>query len=403
MSEGRSPVGESKPSLVVLGVHTASEGYPNTLYRLRGLREFFDSTEVNMPMWPLQERSGLRSATKPWLGAARALRAHASIIWRYLTLPRPRRVYVPYPALFVLLCLSFMPRWMRPGRVVADAFISVYDTIVNDRKLIPADSWRARFLKWAERRAYGVADKVVVDTAQNAAFYAGLFGLPESRFVAIALATNEADYLPVPYRASTNGCRVLFIGTLVPLQGVDTILAAAAQLAHRHDIHFRIIGDGQDSRFIRARAESGLKNVEWEQRWQSPQVLATEIAEADVCLGIFGSGDKAQRVCPFKLYAYGSVGRAVVTGDTMWLRSASAEYGETPFSAVPVGDPEALAARIENLADAPALRAELAQRSHAFYMARLDNRHALAELNACLMDGSSEDSQSGARGVPSKA
>lgn len=404
MSVGnKGAVGESKPSLVVLGVYTASEGYPNTLYRIQGLRETFSLTEVSMPMWPSHERSGLWSAANPLLGAARALRAHVSIVVRYLMLPRPSRAYVPYPAVFVLLSLSFMPGWMRPGRVVADAFISVYDTIVNDRKLLPADSWRARLLKWAERRAYGVADKVVVDTAQNAAFYAGLFQMPESRFIPIALSTNEADYLPVPYRRSASGCRVLFIGTLVPLQGVDTILAAAAQLSHRHDIRFRIIGEGQDSKFIRARVGSGLANVEWEQRWQSPQALATEIAEADICLGIFGSGDKAQRVCPFKLYAYASVGRAVVTGDTTWLRSASVEYGENPFSAVPVGDADALSERIESLADNPALRTELAKRSRAFYAAMLDNRHALAELNACLMGESSDGSNAGAKGVPSQA
>lgn len=402
MDRDETPIEESKPGLVVLGVHTASEGYPNTSYRLLGLRETFDLTEVNRPMWPPQDRSGLRSATNPWRGAARALRAHASIIRQYLAIARPARAYIPYPSVFVLLCLSFMPRKMRPGHVVADAFISVYDTIVNDRRLLAPAGWRARLLRWAERRAYRQADKVVVDTPQNQSFYAGLFRLPESKFVPIALSTNETHYFPVPYRGLAGDCRVLFIGTMVPLQGIETILAAAARLSHRRDIRFRIFGEGQDSSFVRAGIEAGL-DIEWEQGWQSPQVLAEEIAQADICLGIFGSGNKAQRVCPLKLYAYASVGRAVVTGDTDWLRSASSEHGEQPFSAVPVGDSGALAARIEELADTPALREELARRSQAFYAARLGNRSALAELSASLLEGSSASRRPDASDVPAKA
>ena len=57
-------------------------------------------------------------------------------------------------------------------------------------------------------------------------------------------------------------------------------------------------------------------NVEWERGWQSAEALAAAIRAADICLGIFGAGDKAQRVWPLKNYSYIAVGRDLISDDT---------------------------------------------------------------------------------------
>jgi glycosyltransferase involved in cell wall biosynthesis len=379
-----------RPDLVVIGVHASSEAYPNTKYRLEALRNTFQVTEVEAPLWAVPGgRIGI--ANRPLRGAWNAVHAHIAILLRYLAMRRPMRAYVPYPSIMLLILWSLLPRRMRPRWIVADAFISIYDTVVNDRKLLPPESWRAGLLRRAERRAYATADRVVVDTAENGAFYARIFMLPDKLFVPIPLSTNETDYRFEPYHAVGESCQVLFIGTLIPLHGIDTIMKAAALLQQSRNIQFLIIGDGQERDKVQQAIDTGLVNVDWDRSWKSPAELAVAIRRSDICLGVFGASDKTQRVCPYKLYTYSAVGRAIVTADTIWLKNSAHAFGRRPFSAVPAADPEALAERIAILAKMPDERADLARSGHRFYMEKLGNQNALSRLTACLMETQSRD------------
>lgn len=371
---------DNQNSLLVLGVHLKSEGYPNTLYRLRDLEAsgLFKMSEINVPMWSesTQRRHGISRLTRNFW---RAVIAHIAVTIRYLAARCPERIYVPYPAVFVLFLLSWLPAWRRPRYIVADVFISLYDTIVLDRSLIKQDGLAARMLKWIERRAYVCADKLVADTPQNARFLCSLFKLPEAKFIAVPLSTDEIHFKYTPYQPTHGVCRVLFVGTMAPLHGMETILEAANLLSERPDIHFKLIGEGQDAPIVEARLRTYMPNLEWERAWQSSQRIAEEISRADICLGIFGAGEKTQRVCPFKIYAYASMGRAVITGETLWLGETVQPPGET-FASVPVNNAVALAAKIIQLADAPMLRAELAERSRRFYESYMSNQAALGKL-----------------------
>lgn len=371
---------DTQNSLLVIGVHLKSEGYPNTLYRLRDLEAsgLFQMSEINVPMWSenSQNRHGLSRLTR---NGWRAIIAHIMVMIRYLAAKYPQRVYVPYPSVFVLFLLSWLPVWCRPRYIVADVFISLYDTIVLDRRLIKQNGLPARILKWIEGRAYACANKLVVDTPQNARFICSLFELPESKLVTVPLSIDEAHFKYTPYQPTSGICRVLFVGTMVPLHGIETILEAACLLSERPDIQFKLIGDGQDAPLVEARLRTHTPHLEWERAWQPSHRIAEEISRADICLGIFGAGDKAQRVCPFKIYAYASMGRAIITGETLWFRE-TVQLPRESFVSVPVNNAVALAAKIIQLADAPALRAKLAANSHQFYENHLSNQAALKQL-----------------------
>lgn len=387
----------TRNSLLVLGVHLKSEGYPNTLYRLRDLEASgrFQMSEINVPMWheSTQNRRGFSRLTRNlW----QAVIAHIAVTIRYLAVRRPERVYVPYPAVFVLFLLSWLPAWCRPRYIVADVFISLYDTIVLDRRLIKQNGLPAGMLKWIERRAYACADKLVADTPQNARFLCALFELPETKLVSAPLSIDEIHFKYTPYQPTHGICRVLFVGTMVPLHGIETILEAAGLLSERPDIRFKLIGDGQDAPAVEKWLGTHLAHLHWEREWQPSHRIAEEISRADICLGIFGAGDKAQRVCPFKIYAYASMGRAIITGETEWLKEAARRLSGEPFASVPAGDAAALAAKIVHLADDPALRMKFAANSHEFYQTRLGNQRAVEQLISCLIAGQSD---SGSRGV----
>ena len=73
------------------------------------------------------------------------------------------------------------------------------------------------------------------------------------------------------------------------------------------------------------------------------------VASQHVCLGIFGTTEKAQRVVPTKVYQGLAVGNVVVTSDTPPQRRA---LGDDAIF-VPPGDAAALAERLRELADDP--------------------------------------------------
>lgn len=379
---------ETSTDLLILGVHVRSEGYPNTLYRLEDLEAsgLFRIAEINAPMLAAVGTNRHRlidSLARFW----RILSAHLVVLGRYLSGTYPRLAYIPYPAVFVLFLLSLLPKSRRPRRIVADAFISIYDTVVLDRKLLRAGSLPARILKRIERRAYALADTVVVDTAQNATFLSQLFHLEQGRFLDIPLSSNEKQFRHVPYLPRQGVCRVLFVGTLIPLHGIAVIMEAAQLLAARADIHIKVIGNGQDGTFIESYLGRGSTRVEWVTDWQTSKQLADEIAASDICLGIFGGGDKTQRVCPLKIYAYACVGRAIITGETRWENEATEQLAYKPFSTVSVDNAPALAGKIGWLADNPTLRAEMAGKSRRFYTEHLSNLAAMEKFSACLREG----------------
>jgi glycosyltransferase involved in cell wall biosynthesis len=375
---------EHKPSLLVAGVHRASEGYPNVLYRLEMLRTSgrFEISEINIPLW--RDDSGPGSFLRLPRLAVRLAAVHLTLFLRLIRAAPADIVYIPYPGVFVL---NLLPHRLRRARVVVDAFISIYDTVVCDRQLLRPTHVLARVLRWIERRAYERADLVIVDTPENARFLRSTFELDSGRVVDIPLSTNEQDYAPAEYVPVGGRLRVLFIGTFVPLHGAETIVKAAQALRDRGDIEFRFIGDGQDAKAIEQLLSSRPAEITWLRDWHAPGDLAEEIRQADICLGIFGQSAKAQRVCPLKLYMYAAVGRPIVTADTEWVRNATRQLPVSPFATVTAGDAVGLAQKIVELAESEELRHELASASREFYSGYLANRRADEKFMSHLQRG----------------
>lgn len=385
---GLMPIPKEKTQLLVLGVHLDSEGYPNVRYRIQDFRkaEWLEITEINVPMW--RKNTRFKHSKGGFLrGLFRAAYTHLSVIIKFLLHRRVPRVYIPYPSVFIGFFLGILPRSVRPNLVVLDAFISLHDTVVNDRKLLSPGNWLSILLQRIEKKAYSFADLIIVDTPQNASYLCNEFTLPESKVVDVPLSTDEENFQLHPYLPNARVCRVLFIGTFVPLHGIATILEAAQRLKENRDIQFMIIGDGQTAASVEEMLDDQSVNLIWDRSWKTPAELANLIHESDICLGIFGTSEKAQRVCPLKLYAYAACGRAIISGDTEWSRYAREGLSYEAFETVPVNDGKALAERINHLASSPEYREQLAENSRRFYEEQLCNEIALSKFEVLLREG----------------
>ena len=120
----------------------------------------------------------------------------------------------------------------------------------------------------------------------------------------------------------------MFFGLFTPLQGAPVIGAALAALAddegRRHDGRQR--ADHEEARSLAA----ANHHVTWVD-WVPPDQLPALVARHDVCLGIFGTGPKALRVVPNKVFQ----GRPPAARSSRPTPRRSAGCSATPRSSCP--------------------------------------------------------------------
>ena len=259
---------------------------------------------------------------------------------------RPDRfdaVIVGYPGHFDVPAARRIARG-RP--VIFNPLVSLHETLVEDRGRFAPGSPAAGVLRHVDRLALRRADLVVADTAQNARQLAELGELAAERLAVCFVGAEERLFRPgwQPARAF----RALFVGKLIPLHGLETILEAA-RLAP--ELPFRVVGSGQLDALMGERPP----NVEWVE-WVEYEQLPEEIQRAGCALGIFGTSKKTGRVIPNKAFQALACGTPLVTADTPAARELLVD-GESALL-VPAGDPSALAGAVRRLAD----DAELARR-----------------------------------------
>jgi glycosyltransferase involved in cell wall biosynthesis len=237
--------------------------------------------------------------------------------------------------------------------VVFNPLVSLADTLVADRRRFRTGSLAARALELVDRRAFRAADVVVADTEADAHFFAGLGGLGE---VPVCFVGAE-DRLFTPGWSPPDRFVALFVGKLIPLQGIETILAAAKEVP---EIDFRIVGSGQLEGLLSSRT-ANVEHVPWIEYEQLPQ----EIRGAGCSLGIFGTSGKAQRVIPNKAFQAIACAAPLVTADTPAARELLVD--EESALLVTPGDAGALAHAVRRLAADSDLSRRIAAGGRAVY------------------------------------
>ncbi|MFH0770278.1 MAG: glycosyltransferase [Candidatus Peregrinibacteria bacterium] len=233
-----------------------------------------------------------------------------------------------------LMPLAWLLTCFPRRRLVFDAFISVHDTLVSDRRLVARWSPKALFLWIVDFVSCHLADEVILDTEAHRQFFVRAFHLKPERVRVIYLTARHDLFRPCPRtikfrlpsppqkgeKMDEGGKReimetmdVFFFGSFIPLQGISVILHAAKMLASRTDIYFSLLGSGQTYGAMRKLAEElELPNVTFEP-WMDLEKLPERICRADICLGIFGTSAKAARVIPHKVYEAVACGKPVIT------------------------------------------------------------------------------------------
>lgn len=377
--------------IAFIGDFQISDNYPNTKNLLSAVRRDARFDVVSCEGGRLDASRNYR----PDRGAISKIFALVRMLFLALlsvrriskkTLPQCDVIYVPYPSLLVLLCYSvFGGRKDRP-LIVVDCFISIYDTVVLDRKVLAEGGVLARLLLWSEKRSIRDANLVLADTPVNATYLFDLLGGEKEKYQALNLCINESLFKPMnaPVSASKT---VLFVGSFVPLQGVDVVVDAAILLSDRTDIKFQLVGDGQTAPQVEAQLAAGVANIEWLRTWHSIEEIAAMYGSADICLGVFGDSCKTYRVLPYKAYMALACAKALISSQ---VEDGVIRGAEMPFSALSSNSGQELASKIIELVDSTELRESYAQRARTYYEQHLSSEQAVGELYALLLSNLSK-------------
>lgn len=347
------------------GTYVAGEGYPVNRVLIEGLRR------AGASVWECRA-GGADDATERWKSAqgplawlrsaGRLALGWMRLVGRWIGGPPTDVVIVGYLGHLDV----FLARLLTRRPVVLNALLSLHDTVVRDRRLVAERSPVARLLRGLDRAACRAADLVLLDTDAHIAYFCEEFNLDPATFHRVLVGSDRAGR-PATIRPPGAPVRVLFVGTFIPLHGVGTIVEAAARLEQQDaDVRFRLIGRGQEfAAAADAVRRRGLTRVELADQWLDAESYERELAEAEICLGVFGGTDKARRVIPSKVYDALAAGRPLITADTPAARELLT-HGVDAWLCPP-DDPAALAAAVATLASDHALRERLAEGARRTY------------------------------------
>lgn len=210
--------------------------------------------------------------------------------------------------------LALFCKFLSGKPLIFDTFVSVYDTN-NDRQVLQ-NPIISKFFYYLDKFNCKFSDIVLQDTNESTKYFIETFDLPKNKFRRLFIGAEDKIFYPQNFIKSDNKFKVLFYGTYIPLHGVQYILQAAKLLEKYDDIEFQLIGNGQTFNEMQE-LKKELKLINLHFLNSVPYMdLPIYIANADVCLGIFGGTVKSRRVIPTKAYQILAMCKPLVTGES---------------------------------------------------------------------------------------
>jgi glycosyltransferase involved in cell wall biosynthesis len=344
--------------------------YSRNQIMIEGLRRnAVEVVECHEPFWRgIEDR--VQAAAGGWLCPVfwwRVLQAYARLLRRYRKVGAYDVLVVGYPGPLDVFLARLLSRWRRKP-LVWDVFMSVY-LIAVERNLDARSRFTVWFLRRIEWLACRLPDLLILDTAEYVAWFEVVHGIAPERFRLVPTGADDRVFGPLTAPEDKDGVfRVVYYGTFIPNHGVQTIIEAARLLSDRPDIRFELIGDGPEKSRVQTLAQHyGLSGVAFVD-WMAQGELLQHVANADVCLGAFGTTPQSLMTIQNKIYEGLAMAKPVITGDGPAVRAALT-HGEHVYLC-PRADPAALAQAISTLCADPDLRRRLAENGHNLFTAQ---------------------------------
>lgn len=348
-----------------------------------------------LALWRREVREGvpiLRTFIYPYHGTSSVLRVVNYGTWMWSAMlasvltPRCDVLYVWHPPLTVGVSAWVIAKLKRV-RFVYDVQDLWPESAVASGLMKPGRmvNFLTRLADWV----YARADRILV-VSKAAAAHLRERGVDSRKlFVArhwlepsaFAASRDEQD---VSDTGRLNRFVVLFAGNLGLVQGLDTVIRAAALLRHE-PIDFVFVGDGSDrQRLERLTAELNLTNVRFEGQHPASE-MPRFMRSADALLVHLRRSSVAEHAVPTKMLSYLAAGRPILCA----TGGASAEVVSEAGAGVvaPPDDPHALANAVRQLSIMPAdARKRLGDNGRAYFAEHFEKSRVIDFYEQILQD-----------------
>lgn len=231
---------------------------------------------------------------------------------KYMFIRKHDVVLVSYPG-HADIWAARVVTWLKRKPLCWDAFLSAYNTIVTDRKMVSSTSLLGRITYFVDWAACRLSDHLFLDTPSHATYFEETFHLPPNSVGSVQVGSEDAfKIVPTQSKHNNTTFKIVFYGQFIPLHGIPTILEALHQLEN-YDINLTLIGQGQLSQLVEdwltTKKPTNITHTPWIDYTQLPSVIASH----HLGLGIFSSGEKADRVIPNKIYQMVALRLPIIT------------------------------------------------------------------------------------------
>jgi glycosyltransferase involved in cell wall biosynthesis len=349
--------------ILYFGIYSKGIEYPRNNNLIRALRlkgVNVIEAHVNIAGSFSKRISILQSPFQMLLFAVSLALSFLPLTWKFLRAPSIDIIIVGHPGYFHIHLAKLLRRLFKKNtRLVYDVFIPLYDAIVDDRRLVKPDGLHARLLSRFEASCCKSADLSLIDTNTHCQYLSKKYRLPADRVKNVLVGPTIDDNYDSPPTGRNGTFKVIYVGTFIPLHGVEVIINAAKILGDKPDIHFYLVGSGQlKPKMVRLTQKERLDNITF-RNWVATTNLGRCLRSCDLSLGIFGSTAKAKRVIPSKIFDACVAGVPFITADTPAVREIF-HHGKDAWL-IPSNSPEALASAIITLKSDENLRRKIAE------------------------------------------
>ena len=244
--------------------------------------------------------------------------------------------------------------------------LSIYHTLIEDRKIASPNSIKARLIHFAEKYALNHSDMIITESKAQGDFLINEYNLDEKKLRNAVNTIDETQFLPITFKKQDDHFVVAFFGSFLPAHGTETIIEAAKILSNENDIVFNLCGDGLMKKSTEKLAkEYKLKNVKFPGYYEIDALLRY-IKDSDVCLGIFGKSKKADNAIPYKILQILASQKPLLTMDSKAMKEVITS--EKNCILVPPGNAQKLADAILILKNDPLMRRNIALNGYQLYV-----------------------------------
>ena len=350
---------------------TYEENYSRNQIMIKALKAAkIDVVECHISLWrgKRDKSNALKGISNKLKLSLHLLTIYPRLILKYIFMESHHIIFVGYFGhldMFIAKLLTVFNK--KP--IIFDAFISLYDSIVKDRKMVREGSLLSKLSFMLDKYSCNLADIVILDTQQHINYFIKEFKLPENKFRRVFACADDSVFRPIKKEKQQNGSfNVLFYGKFTPLHGIEYIIDAAELLKQDNKIKFTVIGKGQVyEEILRKILNKKLDNIEMIP-WVEYAELPEYINRSDVCLGIFNDSEKALRVIPNKVFQTLAMGKPVVTADSLAVRELLKD-GENAILCPPA-DGKSLAMVLQGLKKDENLRRNIGNNGYRIFQER---------------------------------